>query len=78
MSTETLQNAASAIADKLREKGEPMATRSLVEAIRQQTCMNETDLRRAIWLLIGQGKIELNWDRKLVANDSPDLRLEGG
>ena len=38
--------------------------------------MNENDLRRSIWLLITQGEIELNWDRKLVANDSPHKRLE--
>ena len=35
MSTETIQKAASVIADKLRENGEPMATRSLVEALSQ-------------------------------------------
>ena len=76
MSTETIQKAASVIADKLRENGEPMATRSLVEALSQQEGMNENDLRRGIWLLITQGEIELNWDRKLVANDSPHKRLE--
>ena len=70
MSTETIQKAASVIADKLRENGEPMATRSLVEALSQQEGMNENDLRRGIWLLITQGEIELNWDRKLGASPS--------
>ena len=69
MLSEALQKAQTAIADDLREAGQPVEARKLLDAIKEERDIKDIDLREAVWYLIGQGEIELTWDRRLVSKD---------
>ena len=66
MNQNVLQQTEDAIAAKIIEAGQPMATRTVLEEIVNETSLDEFELRAAIWRLIGRGKIELTKDRKLA------------
>ena len=69
MLSEALKRAQTAIADDLREAGKPVEARVVLEKIKEKHGIKDTDLREAVWILIGQGEIGLTWDRKLVSKD---------
>ena len=66
MNQAILQQTEDAIAAKIIAAGQPMATRTVLEEIVNETSLDEFELRAAIWRLIGRGKIELTKDRKLA------------
>ena len=65
MLSEALQKAQEAIEERLREEDGPMRAGDLLKSIKEEG-VRDIDLREAIWLLIGKGKIILTTDRKLV------------
>ena len=69
MLNRALEQAQAAIASDLRKAGKPVEARKLLEAIKEQQGIKDIDLREAVWYLIGQGEIELTWDRRLVSKD---------
>lgn len=69
MLSEALKQARTAIVDELREAGEPVEARVVLENIKGKHDIKDTDLGEAVWYLIGQGEIALTWDRKLVSKD---------
>ena len=69
MLNQALEQAQAAIASDLRKAGKPVEARKLLEAIKEQQGIKDIDLREAVWYLIGQGEIELTWDRRLVSKD---------
>ena len=74
MLTDSLQRAQTAIERQLREEGKPMNARELFQSIDEEG-VREIDLREAVWLLIGKGKIRLNWDRRLELADEAESEV---
>ena len=68
MITESLRRAQEAIERQLRNQGRPMGAKELFQSIDEEG-VRDIDLREAVWLLIGKGKIHLDWDRQLVLVD---------
>ena len=67
MQHDGLQKAQEAIEIKLREEGQPMKARLLLTSIRKdRTDMRDIDLREAVWILIGRGKLSLTANRELT------------
>lgn len=78
MLSEALLKAQEAIEERLREEGVPMRAGDLLKSIKEGKDMRDIDLREAVWLLIGKGKIHLNWDRQLVLADEVESQVTVG
>ncbi len=77
MISEELVRAQSAIEERLRANDGPMKAGDLFKHI-QDAGLRDIDLREAVWLLIGKGKVQLNWDRQLVLADELDPKATEG
>jgi len=44
----------------------PRSLDDLIESLKSE--VTETDIRETVWDLMDQGKVNLTWDRKLVAD----------
>ena len=77
MIREDLQQAQDIIEQQLRDIGKPMKARDLFESIGEVGIRN-IDLREAVWLLIGKGKVRLDWERQLVLADEVESKAAAG
>ena len=77
MIREDLQQAQDIIEQQLRDSGKPMKAKDLFESIGEVGIRN-IDLREAVWLLIGKGKVRLDWERQLVLADEVESKAAAG
>ena len=66
MADDGVQRALETIEDQLKKGGRPVKARLLFKDIREEfSNIRDIDLREAVWILIGRGKITLTPNREL-------------
>ena len=68
MMTQELQDAQEAILTQLQREEAEIHPRVLVQTIKDERGLKEIDIREAIWILIGRGRIELTNNRRISLN----------
>ena len=77
MLSEALQEAQEAIEEQLRRERGPIKAADLFKGIDRKG-VRDIDLREAVWLLIGKGKIHLTWDRQLELAEDVEAQTPVG
>ena len=74
MIDEGIRKAQDAIEEWLAKQDRPIKARQLLELIRGEVeGVRDIDLREAIWILIGSGKVTLTPERELTLNRETEL-----
>lgn len=73
MPDDGIQKAQEAIEERLQKEGQPVKARQLLSGIRDDIpAIRDIDLREAVWILIGRGKVSLTPDRELILGREPE------